>query len=163
VPIAGIIKPHGLRGEVTIELTTDFPERMTQAEGVLLLGPWGSRRVRVSGVRGLADSRAIVKIEGVDDREQAERLRGGELAVDRSSVPPLPDGEYYDFQIVGLRVVTTDGQDLGRVVEVARVGGGSDLYVTDEVSVPAVDRFVREISLQRGEIVVEGLDELLDE
>ncbi|HUS80700.1 MAG TPA: ribosome maturation factor RimM, partial [Armatimonadota bacterium] len=100
--------------------------------------------------------------EGVDDRDQAERLRGGELAVDRGSVPPLPEGEYYDFQIVGLRVVTTDGRDLGEVLEVLRVGGGSDLYVTDEISVPAVDRFVREISLERGEIVVEGLDELMD-
>ena len=156
VAIAAIVKSHGLRGEVTVELFTDSPEQISDLDGLLL----GGRTVQVLSVRGIAGSRAILKLDGVDSREQAEKLRGEMLRVPRKSVAPLPEGAFYDFQIIGLAVVTEDGQDLGRISEILRTGA-NDVYLTDQIAVPAVDRFIREISLERGEMVVRDLDELM--
>ena len=159
MPLARIAKPHGLTGEVSVQVFTDFPERMAGSE-VFVDGPGGDRLIRVETVRGLTGSRAILKLEGVADRDQAEKLRDSVLNVSRDRIPELPEGQYYDFQIVGLRVVTADGRDLGRITEVLRTGA-NDVYLTDQVLVPAVDRFIRSIDLERGAMVVEGLDELL--
>lgn len=159
IPLARIVKPHALAGEVSVHVFTDFPERMAGTE-VTLDGPGEARAIRVETVRGLTGSRAILKLEGVTDRDGAEKLRDSTLSVSRERIPDLPEGEFYDFQIVGLRVVTSDGRDLGRITEILRTGA-NDVYLTDRVLVPAVDRFVRGIDLERGEMVVEGLDELL--
>lgn len=157
--VARIAKPHGLAGEVSVELFTDFPERLEGGE-LFLSGEGDRRRVRVETVRGLTGSRAILRLAGIEGLDQARKLRGYVLSVAREQIPPLPEGQYYDFQIVGLRVVTTDGRELGEVTEVLRTGA-NDVYLTDRVPVPAVGRFIKGIDLQRGEILVEGLDELL--
>jgi len=156
-----VVKPHGLEGELRLELFTDFPDRL-QGREVMLSGPGGARTVRVLGLRGLTGSRAIARLEGIGGLEEARALQGSLLSVCREQIPDLPEGEYYEFQIVGLRVVTTDGRDLGRVTEVLRTGA-NDVYLTERLPVPAVDRFIRSIDLERGEIVVEGVDELLGE
>ncbi|MCD6361440.1 MAG: 16S rRNA processing protein RimM [Armatimonadetes bacterium] len=159
IPVARILKAHGLRGEVSVELYTDFPERMT-GRGVQLELAGDRRRAVVLQIRGVSGSRAILELEGVTDRESARHLQGALLTVRRDQVPPLPEGEYYDFQIVGLRVFTTDGRDLGVVTEILRTGA-NDVYLTDRVPIPAVDRFIRSIDLAAGRMVVEGIDELL--
>ncbi len=157
--MARIAKAHALGGEVTVDLYTDFPERLPGRE-LLLSGCGQLRQVRVEALRGLSGQRAIIKLAGVDAREQAEELRGCLLSVRREDIPDLPAGEYYDFQIVGLRVVTSDGRDLGEVVEVLHTGA-NEVYLTEQVAVPAVAQFVKHIDLDQGQIVVEGLDELL--
>ncbi len=161
VTLAVIAKPHGLSGEVTVELFTDFPERIAENDGLQLTTRAGSRPVRVLSVRGLFGSRGILKLEGIDDRDQAGLLRGGLIAVKRDAIPPLAEGEFYDFQIVGMRVLTEDGRDLGKVSEILRTGA-NDIYMTDRVPIPAVDRFISEISVERGEIIVRDIDELLE-
>ncbi len=156
VALAAIIKPHGLDGEVTVELFTDSPEEMSSLDGISLAG----RAVRVMSVRGVTGSRGLLKLEGVNSREEAGKLRGKMLRVARESVASLPEGEFYDFQIIGLAVVTEDRQNLGRITEILRTGA-NDVYLTDQIAVPAVDRFIREVSLERGEMVVRDLDELM--
>lgn len=160
VELAWIVKPHGLDGEVRADLNTDFPERLPQWPALELAQEGDVREVRVDSVRGITGGRAIVKVAGVEDRDAAEQLRGATLRVRRDDIPPPPDGEFYDFQIMGLRVVTTDGRDLGRVRDIIRTGA-NDVFETDEAMIPAVDTFVREISLERGEIVVNEVEGLL--
>lgn len=155
-----MVKPHGLRGEVWLELSTDFPERLMRQASVELAGPHSARPVRIQGVRSIAGQRAIVKLLGVDDRSAAEAIRGHVLRVERTAVPPPPDGAYYGFQIVGLRVVSTTGRDLGRVREILRTGA-NDVYETDRALIPAIADVVREIDLERGEILVEDVEGLL--
>ena len=92
VAIAAIVKPHGLDGEVTVELFTDSPEQMTSLDGIALDG----RAVTVRSVRGITGSRALLKQGGVDSREQAEKLRGKVLRVAQENVAPLPEGAFYE-------------------------------------------------------------------
>ena len=156
IAIAAIVKPHGLDGAVTVEVFTDSPEQMTSLDGIVLDG----RAVKVRSVRGITGSRALLNLAGVNSREEAEKLRGKVLRVAQENVAPLPEGAFYDFQIVGLTVVTEDGRALGRITEILRTGA-NDVYLTDQIAVPAVDRFIREVSLERGEMVVQDLDELM--
>ncbi|MGC9318556.1 MAG: ribosome maturation factor RimM [Armatimonadota bacterium] len=156
-----MVKPHGLDGEVWVDLNTDFPERLPEWSELQLVGSGGIRAARVEYIRGITGGRCIVKLEGVEDRDQAEALRAATLRVQRDAVPPPPDGEFYDFQILGLRVVTADGRDLGRVRDILRTGA-NDVYETDRALIPAVDTFIKAIDLERGEMVVQEVDDLLD-
>jgi 16S rRNA processing protein RimM len=161
VAVAQIVKPHGLAGEVTVELYTDFPERLAEAEGIEVSGPGRARRLRVASLRPTSQGRGLIKFDGVDNRDEAEKLRGCLVRVDRDSIPAPPEGAYYDFQIVGLRVVTTAGKQLGQVTEIIRTGA-NDVYVTERALIPAVDSVIREIDLERGEIVIEEVAGLLE-
>lgn len=161
--LAAVVKPHGLRGEVWVDLNTDFPERLPEWPSLEIVGTAGPRQAKVEYVKGIVGGRCIVKLKGAGDRDQAEALRGQLLRIARSEIPPLPEGAYYDFQIVGLRVVTTDGRDLGRVVQIMRTGA-NDIYETDtETLIPAVPDVVREIDLEEGQILIEAIEGLLDE
>ncbi|MEA3402211.1 MAG: ribosome maturation factor RimM [Armatimonadota bacterium] len=161
IELATVVKPHGLDGEVWVDLNTDFPERLPQWSDLQLVGPAGARQARVEYIRGITGGRCIVKLQGVEDRDQAEEIRAASLQVRRHAVPPPPDGEYYDFQILGLRVVTADGCHLGRIRDILRTGA-NDVYETDRALIPAVDRYIKEIDLERGEMVVQEVDDLLE-
>ena len=160
MPVARILKPHGLEGEVVVELCTDAPERLTEDGSVTLSAPGQVGEFKVESVRPTTGERALMKFRGVDDRDEAERLRGRLVQVDRQSIPPPPEGAYYDFQIVGLRVITTAGKQLGRVTEIIRTGA-NDIYATDDVLIPAVDNVIVAIDLERGEMTVEEVEGLL--
>jgi len=163
VLLAEIVKPHGLHGEVTVQLHTDFPERLVEAHGVLIRGARDGRvrRMRVASIRPMAGGRALMKLAGVDDVAEAGKLRGCSVLLDRQDVPPPPEGAYYDFQIVGLRVVTTAGREVGRVIEVIRTGA-NDVYATEHALIPAADDVIKSIDLERGEILIEEVAGLLE-
>lgn len=157
-----MVKPHGLNGEVWVDLNTDFPERLPDWPALEMVGAGGPSRARVEYVKGIVGGRCIVKLEGVNDRDQAEAIRNQILRIERPEIPPPPEGAYYDFQIIGLSVVTTDGRNVGRVEEILRTGA-NDVYKTDTgVLIPAVDSIVREIDLEQGRIVIEPMEGLLD-
>lgn len=158
--LATVVKPHGLGGEVWVDLHTDFPERLTQWPELALVGRGGTRTVRVEHVHGLTGGRAIVRLSGIEDRDAAEGIRGARLEVDEAELPPPPEGEFYEFQIIGLRVVTTSGRDLGRIEQILRTGA-NDVYETDRALVPAIADVVLEIDLDRGEMLVADIDGLL--
>ncbi len=158
--LAVIVKPHGLKGEVWVDLGTDEPERLPELSVLELSGPGGARPAQIEYVHGITGGRAIIKIEGIDDRTAAEKVRNFELRTPRAELPPPPEGTYYEFQIIGLRVVTTAGRDLGRVREVLRTGA-NDVYETELALIPAIASVVREIDIEGGRIVVEDIDGLL--
>ncbi len=160
VDLGIVVKPHGLKGEVWLDLGTDAPERLPELSALKLAGPCGPRPVVVEQVRGITGGRAIVKLKGIDDRDAAEGIRDCVLQIARAALPAPPDGAFYEFQIIGLRVVTAAGTDLGRVQQVLRTGA-NDVYETERALIPAIASVVREISLERGEIVVEDIEGLL--
>ncbi|MEW6546357.1 MAG: ribosome maturation factor RimM [Bacillota bacterium] len=113
VTIGEVTRPHGVRGEVRVRPLTAHPERFLGLEEVYV----GGARRRVRRAR-LAGDEVILALEGSETRDQAEVLRGQSLEVDREEVFPLPEGEYYWFQLKGLRVFTPDGREVGTVVDV---------------------------------------------
>ena len=145
-----------------MDLNTDFPERLADWPGLEIVGEAGPSRAQVEYVKGIVGGRCIIKLEGVEDRDQAEAIRGQILRIERPEIPPPPEGAYYDFQIIGLRAVTTDGRELGRVEHILRTGA-NDVYELDSgVLIPAVDTIVREIDLEEGRILIEPMEGLLD-
>ncbi|HKS50778.1 MAG TPA: ribosome maturation factor RimM [Pseudonocardiaceae bacterium] len=156
-------RPHGLRGEVTVQVHTDFPEQRF-AVGAQLHGDTG-RMFTVETVRSHRGV-LLVRFAGITDREAAAELRGRTLSVDAAELPDLTDpDEFYDHQLEGLAAVGPDGVTLGRVREVVHAPA-SDLLVLDtahgEVLVPFVQAIVPEVDLAAGRVVLNPPAGLLD-
>lgn len=115
VVLAAIAGAHGLGGEVRLKLFTEGLDRYRSFNGGALT---------LVSVRG-----TIARFAEVKDRTAAEALRGTTLTVPRDALPPLEDGEYYHADLIGLACVSTEGVDLGRVVEVDNFGAGDVLDI----------------------------------
>lgn len=165
IKIGQITSAHGVHGEVRVYPLTDFPERFATLRQVLL-GP----EARPVGVRfkGTVKNLVILAIDGVTDRNEAEKLRQQYLQVPKSEVYPLPEGAYYVFDLIGLDAVDPDGKKLGKLVEVMTDTGVHDLYVVQtepgkRYMVPAVKAFVKEINLTEGYLVIQPIPGLLED
>jgi len=164
VEVGRVVRAHGVRGEVLVRRYDDA-ERIL-ARGAELQFHKGSRRdiLTVRAARPHKES-WIVSFEEVPDRDAAEAAAGGSLLLDSDVLPPLEEGTYYVFQLVGLEVVTGEGERVGRVVDIA-LTGAHDLLVIEgprgEVLVPSVPPFVREVDLGAGRVVIEPMPGLLE-
>jgi 16S rRNA processing protein RimM len=175
VVVGRIGKVHGLRGEVSVEPRTDEPDRRF-ADGAVLRtqtprgsAPHGADRPTSLTVRSVRwhQSRLLVTFDEVADRTAAEALRGLTLVVDvdASEAPEDPE-EFYDHQLVGLAVSTTDGRAVGEVTEVLHSGGQDLLAVRTvagtEVLVPFVTALVPVVDVRAGRVEVVDRPGLLD-
>ncbi len=108
----------------------------------------------------------LLKLKGIDDMTAAERLKGTELYVYEEQLPSLPEGRFYFFQLMNLKAVLMDGKLLGTVTDVNDGPGGELLEISGtkggKCYVPKSDALVREISLERGEIVITPIEGLLE-
>jgi len=157
--VGRVLRPHGLRGELRVEIITDYPERLRQHVFFYLASPDSPEVVRRYPVEGVRQHKGalLLKLGGCDDRDAAEGLRGMLVQVPLEDAVPLEEGEYYHFQLMGLRVETEDGQWLGQLVEVLSTGA-NDVYIVrgprGELLLPAVDDVVRELDLASKRMVV---------
>jgi len=130
VTLAVIIGAHGIKGEVRLKLFTDDLAlyRTLDAAG---------RTLTLESVRP-GPNGAVGRFAEIADRDAAEGLRGTELTVPRSALPPLKEGEYYHADLIGLPCVSTDGEPLGHVVAVENFGAGDVI----EIERPTGKRFM---------------------
>jgi 16S rRNA processing protein RimM len=153
-----VARAHGLRGEVVVDVYSDAPDRFAAGSALVARAPdGGTRGTRIAESRPFA-GRLLVRFEGVADRDAAEALRDTELLVPRSEVAPLPPGRHYRFELLGLRVRTRAGEELGVVAEVFATGSNDVLVVRGErgeMLLPVLDTVVLEVSEERGEMTVE--------
>lgn len=166
--IARIVRPQGRQGEVAAEILTDFSARFDNLRQAFLEQPGGSPNpVRVEGAwshRG----RIILKLEGVDSIEAADRLRNRHLLIRREERTQLPPHHYYVSDLVGCRVVTHSRQphEVGRVIAVEPTGGVDLLYVRRrdgrETLIPLAEAICTEIDPDGKLIVIEAPEDLLD-
>ncbi len=160
--VARIVSPQGNRGEVKAEIITDFPERFASTSAVYL-GP-EHRRHEVEGYRMLEDA-VVLKLKGVDDMDQAERLRGTLVEVPEEAAVKLPEEHYFWHQILGLQVVTIEGESIGKVDDILQTGS-NDVYVVHgprgELLIPAIKQVVKRVDLTRGTMTVELMPGLED-
>ena len=135
-----------------LEVLTDRADRLTVGSALFVEGEEAPRHVREVELGGRVP---VVRLEGVDDREQAEGLVGRYLEVEAE---PLPEGHYYWHQLIGLRVTDEAGHELGRLVEVFRAGENEVYRVESdgqpELLLPALRDVVREIDLEAGTMTV---------
>jgi 16S rRNA processing protein RimM len=130
VTLAVIIGAHGVTGEVRLKLFTEELKAYPKLTGA-------GRGFTVKSLRP-GPNGAVARLAEVTDRNAAEALRGTELTVPRSALPPLGEGEYYHADLIGLACVSTDGSDLGRVVLIENFGAGDVI----EVERPTGKRFM---------------------
>jgi 16S rRNA processing protein RimM len=164
--IGRIGKPHGLRGEVTVELRTDDPEGRFAPGAVLATDP--PERGPLTVISGRFHSgRMLLWFREARDRTAAEALRNTLLVIEVDPDEPTGDPEeYYDHQLVDLAVVTVDGREVGTVAEMLHIAG-QDLFAVrrpegGEVLIPFVSQIVPEVDLTRRTIVVDPPEGLLE-
>ena len=152
--IGRVLKVHGVKGALRVELLTDFPDRFAAGREVLV----GGRRLTVARSEGEEGS-LLVTFQGIDDRTVAEQLVGAYCTVPLAEARALPADRYYHFQLVGLRVVDARGaRELGQVAEVLSYPANDVLRVTGrgrEILIPMVRSVVRSIAPAEGTITVD--------
>ena len=152
--IGRVLKAHGVKGALRVELLTDFPDRFAPGREMVV----GGRRLRVARSEQLQGS-VLVTFEGISDRTAAEPLAGAYVTVPLAEARALPADHYYHFQLVGLTVFDTrQARQLGRVAEVLSYAANDVLRVTDgdrEVLIPMIRSVVRSIAPAEGMITVD--------
>jgi 16S rRNA processing protein RimM len=164
--IGRILRPHGVRGEVVVEVTTDDPAARYELGSVLVTEPSSAGPLTIDGIRP-HQGRLLITFEGVEDREQADELRGVRLCVDSAEVEPTGDpDEFHDFELVGLAAVDADGKPLGEVLRVEH-SPGHEMLVLRLVDgrqglVPFVSAIVPEVDLAGRRVVLTPPEGLFD-
>jgi 16S rRNA processing protein RimM len=163
--VGRVARPHGLRGQVVVNVETDFPEdRFRPGAEVFVRQAAGGRPVTITSVR-FHRERPIVGLEGVETVESASALAGAELRVPVDRLSPLPAGSYYRHDLVGCRVERAIGDAVGVVVEVEGDAGNCRLVVKGPggvILVPLAASICRRIDPAAKRIVIDPPEGLLD-
>ena len=166
--VGRVVRAHGITGELVVEVRTDDPDTRfapsTRLRARPKNGPEGT--YVIESVREHS-GRLLVRLAGVADRNAADALRGIVFLVDTDDLPPIDDpDEFYDHQLEGLRVVTTDGRLIGNVNEVLHTAAGELLSVKAEtgaeILVPFVGAIVTEVSLDKQTVEIDPPEGLLE-
>jgi 16S rRNA processing protein RimM len=164
VAIARVVKPRGVKGELACEVLTDFPERFEGLENVTAILPDGSRRELTIEEHWFHQNRLVLKFAGIDSMDDAETLRHVEICVPEEDSVELEEGEFFDWQLVGCDVITTDGQFIGKVTELMRTGGTEILVVKGdkEYLIPFAESICVKVDIEAKNIVVDPPEGLLE-
>jgi len=162
-------RPHGIRGELTVQVHTDDPDLRFAAGSVLATEPAARGPLTVASSRWHS-GRLLVRFDGYADRDSAEDLRGTLLVMDSAEVAPAGRDEFHDYQLIGLSVRTVAGEPVGVVTDVLHQG--QDLLViqppaaprpdSGQILVPFVAAIVPEVDVQAGHLVIDPPPGLLD-
>lgn len=156
-------RPHGVSGEIIMDLHTDFPERIKSGRKVLIgekYQPFKLSSVRVHG-NGL-----LVRLQDVNTPEDAGRYRNQWVYVKASEVPPLPEGQHYQYEMIDLDVIDDQGNLLGKLVEILETGA-NDVYVVrndsgKEILLPAIPSVILNVDMNQRSMKVHLIDGLIE-
>lgn len=159
ITIGVVVKPQGRKGEVLVQPLSDLPERFESLRRVFVPVPGaaGARAVAVTN-HWPHKGRVVLKFEGVESIDEAEKYRGIELRIGEDEVEELPAGSYYHYQLKGLKVEDPSGRPLGTAADILVTGGEAPVLVVrggpgGEVLIPMADAFIRQVDLEQGRIV----------
>jgi 16S rRNA processing protein RimM len=162
-----VLRPHGIRGELRIEVITAYPERIVPSMRVYI-GP-DPEDAATAAEYEVTKARThqqylILQLDGVPDRDAADLLREQYVMIPLEDAIPLEEDEFYLYQAIGLAVYTVDGEHLGEVVDVLETGA-NDVYVVrgprGEVLLPAIADCVIDVDLDARKMTVRLMDGLL--
>ncbi|MEK7354611.1 MAG: ribosome maturation factor RimM [Chloroflexota bacterium] len=159
ITIGRILAPWDFQGQIKVEVLTDFPERFTEASTVYI----NQRPMTIDSVEW-HKGKAIIKLATIDCEKDAEKLRGQLVEIHHSQLQALPEGQYYQFQLIGLEVRTKQEELVGEISDILPTSN-NDIYVVSgddgEILIPATDEIVKSIDLDRGVIIIEPVKGLL--
>ena len=162
--IGQVVALFGIRGELKVRLLTDIPDRFAELETIYVGANHTSYPIQ--SVRPYKGEMIILKLSGIDDANAAETLRNQDLSIPLSELATLPPDSYYQHDILGLRVLTLDGQEIGQIVDII-VTGSNDVYTVKQpdgplVLIPAIKDVIKQIDLIRRTMYIDPLPGLLD-
>ncbi len=164
VLIGKIVAAHGMYGAVIVSTETDFPQRF--AVGASMYLDEGARQLTIQDAKPYKGKRLLVRFEEIHDRTGAETLRHHNLTIHRSEMMVLEENSNYIFDLLGLQVITEDGDMLGKLVDVL-VTGANDVYVVHgprgEILLPATREVIQKVDIDAQQMVVRPLPGLLPE
>lgn len=165
VAVSRILRPHGVRGEVKIALEIGDAGWFSQLDHVFV-APVGGKRfeTHIRDVRG-SSPYWIVKLDGIDDRDSADALRGAEILAEREDLPELTGLEEAGSLLIGFEVWNITGEVIGRVEGLMRMPLQDVLQISTpggEVLVPLVPAFVKRVDLEEARIYLEPIEGLLE-
>lgn len=154
-------RPHGLQGEIIMDLHTDFPERMKNGRK-LFVGD-EHKPVTLTSVRP-HQSGLLVKFKGVESPDEAGKFRNQWVFIKEKDAPPLPEGHIYQYELIGFSVVDENDNPLGELVEILETGA-NDVYVVrddsgKEILLPAIPSVILDLQPARRFVRVHLLDGL---
>ena len=158
-------KTFGVKGEIKIEPMTDHPERFKDLRRVYLTSPRGEEKTcTVSSVRYM-NGEPVLLLKGYDTPEKARELNGWLVQVPREEAMPLPEGQYYWFELIGMEVESDTGETLGTIIDIFETGS-NDVYVMKsgrkEIYLPATREVIRQIDRTTKKMIIHVAEGLLD-
>jgi 16S rRNA processing protein RimM len=166
--VGRILGPHGVRGELAVEVRTDDPDLRLVAGAVLATEPASAGPLTIAGTRWHS-GRLLVRFKDIEDRNEAEELRGTFLLVAAADLEDLADpDEFRDHQLIGLTVIAPGDEDVGTVADVLHYGqdllvvAGTGKRAGAEIMIPFVSAIVSEVDLAAGLVRIDPPAGLLD-
>ncbi len=155
--VGRIRRAHGLKGEMVMDVLTDFPERIKKGRTVFT-GETHTPHV-IASVRS-HDTLLLIRFEGIESKDDADRYHNVLVYKISQDLPQLPENEYYHHDLIGLSVIDQHHEVLGELVEIMETGA-NDVYVVlgkneNEILIPAVDEFILSIDLTEKTIQVKN-------
>lgn len=153
INVGRVIRVHGLDGHLRVKVLSDVPDRF-QPGNVVYIDESPFTIVFFGIFRG---DQILLAFQGVKNRNAAQRLVEKWITVPTEAVPALPEGEWFHFQLLGLRVITGEGEELGEITEILETGS-NDVYVVSQegtqILIPAIESVIREVRLDEGTMLV---------
>jgi 16S rRNA processing protein RimM len=170
ITIGQISRVRGIRGEMVIDPLTDDPNRFSELKRVWLSKGEKKARFEVERTRvGLTSKRfkqkVLLKLKGVESPEEARKLVGSFLEIEKEDLIRLPEERYFIFDLIGLKVMTTENRQVGTIKEVLSLSA-NDVYVVQgdgkEYDIPATKEVVKKIDLEKKVMIIEPKEGLLE-
>ena len=166
--IGTVVNVHGIKGEIRVMPTTDDPSRFQLLDTIEIYQGSGKKEYPLESARP-HKTLIVLKLQGIEDRDSAEKLKGGVIKVPRSQALPLEEDEYYQKDLLDMDVKTHAGEELGQLVQILETGA-NDVYIVrskyadeKDILIPAIKECILDVDLQNKIMTVhlmEGLREL---
>ncbi|MDD3168024.1 MAG: ribosome maturation factor RimM [Eubacteriales bacterium] len=161
IKVGQAVNVVGLKGELKVYHYSDYKERFEELTKIYL----ENTQYKITGVRYLKDM-VILKLQGIDDRTEAEKHKGEDIYIDKEDIRVLPEDTYYIFDLIGLSVVDEQGSRIGTVSDVIQ-NRAQDLYEverenTNKFLIPAVDEFILKIDMDSRTMTVKLIEGLME-
>lgn len=165
IAVGAVVAAHGIKGNLKVKALTDYPDRFKELDLVYVeLKDASVIQLNINEVKVNYKS-IIVDFKEIVDRNQAESLRGSLICIKTQELLPLSDEAFYQFEVMGFEVKTTNGQLLGKVEDIIDLAANDILVVKNsgkEFLIPLIKDVIKKVDREKKEFVIEPIDGLLD-
>ncbi|KQX69271.1 ribosome maturation factor RimM [Paenibacillus sp. Root444D2] len=166
VTVGRIVNSHGIRGELKVVPETDFPERFDKGNALIIVDSQNKQTPVTVQTSRLHKNMFILQFDQFSNINEVEKFKGSLLKIEAKDQQPLEEGEYYYHEIIGCKVVTEEGQELGLVSEVL-TPGANDVWVVSlpkgkQLLLPVIDDVILDVDIANKTIRIHLMEGLME-